>query len=51
MVGYPAHLAEGILAVSSRCQQRLPGQTAHEVAEIDREVRDALTQIGEAAGR
>jgi terminase small subunit / prophage DNA-packing protein len=38
----------GMLAVPSRCQQRLPGLTAHEVAEIDHEVRAVLTEIGGA---
>lgn len=37
----------GMLAVPSRCQQRLPGLTAHDVSEIDREVRAALTELGE----
>lgn len=34
----------GMLAVPSRCQQRLPGLTAHDVSEIDREVRAVLTE-------
>jgi phage terminase Nu1 subunit (DNA packaging protein) len=38
----------GTLAVPSRCQQRLPNLTAHDVAEIDREVRDVLNEIGYA---
>lgn len=36
----------GMSAVPSRCQQRLPGLTAHDVLEIDREVRSVLTEIG-----
>jgi len=38
----------GMLAVPSRCAQRLPGLTAHDVSEIDREVRAALTEVGTA---
>lgn len=37
----------GLLAVPSRCAARLPHLSAHEVAEIDIEVRAALTEIGE----
>ena len=36
----------GMLTVPSRCAQRLPGLTAHDVSEIDREVRAVLTEIG-----
>lgn len=36
----------GMLAVPSRCQQRLPHLTARGVSEIDREVREVLTDIG-----
>lgn len=35
-----------VLAVSSRVSQRLPHLYAHDVAEIDAEVREALTEIG-----
>jgi phage terminase Nu1 subunit (DNA packaging protein) len=35
------------LTVPSRVSQRLPHLTAHDVAEIDAEVREALTEIGE----
>lgn len=35
----------GMLAVPSRCAARLPHLTAHEVAEIDAEVRAALTRL------
>ena len=35
-----------LLAVPGRCQQRLGHLTAHDVATIDREVRDALTELG-----
>jgi terminase small subunit / prophage DNA-packing protein len=38
----------GLLAVPSRVQQRLPHLTAHDVSEIDREVRDVLTDLGSA---
>lgn len=36
----------GMLAVPSRVSQRLPHLTPHDVAEIDAEVRAALTEIG-----
>ena len=36
----------GMLAVPSRVSQRLPHLTAHDVAEIDAEVRTVLTEIG-----
>jgi len=36
----------GMLAVPSRFQQRLPHLSAHDVAEIDREIREALTEMG-----
>src|SRR5580704_15303061 len=36
----------GVLAVPSRCAQRLPHLTAHDVTEIDSEIRSALTEIG-----
>lgn len=35
-----------MLGVPGRCQQRLGHLTAHDVATIDREVRDALTEAG-----
>jgi hypothetical protein len=35
----------GMLAVPSRCAAHLPHLTAHEVAEIDAEVRAALTRL------
>jgi phage terminase Nu1 subunit (DNA packaging protein) len=35
-----------VLAVPSRVSQRLPHLQAHDVAEIDAEVREALTEIG-----
>ena len=35
----------GMLAVSSRVAQRLPHLTPHDIAEIDREVRAALSEI------
>ncbi len=38
----------GLLAVPSRCAARLGHLTAHDVVEIDAEVRAALTQIGQA---
>ncbi len=37
----------GMLALPSRCQQRLPGLTAHDVNKIDREVREMLKEIGD----
>ena len=37
----------GMLAVPSRVAQRLPHLSAHDVAEIDAEVRTVLTEIGE----
>jgi hypothetical protein len=37
-----------MLAVPSRAAQRLPHLTAHDVAEIDVEVRAALTEIASA---
>jgi phage terminase Nu1 subunit (DNA packaging protein) len=37
----------GMLAVPSRVQQRLPHLIAHDVAQIDREVRDVLAEIAE----
>jgi phage terminase Nu1 subunit (DNA packaging protein) len=36
-----------LLAVPSRAAQRLPHMTAHDVGEVDREIRDALTELGE----
>jgi phage terminase Nu1 subunit (DNA packaging protein) len=39
----------GMLAVPSRCAARLPHLTAHDVAEIDGEVRAVLTKLGETA--
>ena len=36
----------GMLAVPSRVSQRLPHLSAHDVAEIDAEVRALLTEIG-----
>jgi phage terminase Nu1 subunit (DNA packaging protein) len=36
----------GMLAVPSRVAQRLPHLTAHDVSEIDAEVRAALSEIG-----
>lgn len=35
-----------ILAVPARCQQRLPHLTAHDVSELDHELRAALTELG-----
>jgi phage terminase Nu1 subunit (DNA packaging protein) len=37
----------GMLAVPSRCAARLPHLTAHDVAEIDAEVRAVLGEVGE----
>lgn len=36
----------GMLAVPSRAAQRLPHLTAHDVAEIDAEVRAVLMEVG-----
>ena len=36
----------GMLAVPSRCAARLPHLTPHDLAEIDAEIRAALTEIG-----
>jgi phage terminase Nu1 subunit (DNA packaging protein) len=38
----------GMLAVPSRVAQRLLHLTAHDVAEIDAEVRATLSEVGEA---
>ena len=38
----------GMLAVPSWVSQRLPHPSAHDVAEIDNEVRAVLTEVGEA---
>jgi phage terminase Nu1 subunit (DNA packaging protein) len=35
----------GMLAVPSRCAARLPHLSAHDVTEIDSEVRAALTEL------
>jgi phage terminase Nu1 subunit (DNA packaging protein) len=37
----------GMLAIPSRVQQRLPHLSAHDVSEIDREIRDALSELAE----
>lgn len=37
---------KAMLALPSRVQRRLPHQTAHDVAEIDAEVRAVLTDFG-----
>lgn len=39
----------GMLAVPSRCASRLGHLTAHDVAEIDAEVRSVLMQLGEVS--
>ena len=36
----------GMLSVPSRVAQRLPHLTAHDVAEIDQEIRAVLSEIG-----
>ena len=41
-----AALRAGMLAVPSRVAARLPHLTAHDVAEIDAEIRAALAEIG-----
>jgi phage terminase Nu1 subunit (DNA packaging protein) len=35
-----------MLAVPSRASQRLPHLTPHDIGEIDREVHDTLTEMG-----
>ena len=37
-----------MLAVPSRCGARLPHLSAHDVSEIDAEVRAVLTEVGES---
>jgi hypothetical protein len=34
------------LAVPSRAAQRLPHMTAHDMGEVDPEIRDALMELG-----
>jgi terminase small subunit / prophage DNA-packing protein len=41
----------GMLALPSRLQQRLDHLTAHDVTAIDREIRDLLTELGNAGER
>ena len=41
-------IRSGMLAVPSRVSQRLPHLTAHDVAQIDIEVRAVLTELGES---
>src|SRR5262249_47839179 len=36
-----------MLAVPSRAAQRLPHLTAHDIGEVDREIRDALSELGD----
>jgi terminase small subunit / prophage DNA-packing protein len=38
-----------VLAVPPRCQQRLPHLTAHDINELDLELREALRALGEGA--
>ena len=40
-------LRAAMLAVPSRVQQRLPHLSAHDVSEIDREIRDALAGLAQ----
>jgi phage terminase Nu1 subunit (DNA packaging protein) len=42
----PRTVRAGMLAVPTRAALRLPHLAAHDVAEIDHEVRDVLTEIG-----
>lgn len=46
-LGITRRLRSRMLAVPSRCQQLLPHLTQTDAAAIDREVRDALTEIGQ----
>jgi phage terminase Nu1 subunit (DNA packaging protein) len=45
MVGILRTARAGMLAVPSRVTQRLPHLSAHDVSEIDREVREVLTEV------
>jgi phage terminase Nu1 subunit (DNA packaging protein) len=40
-------LRSGMLALPTRVQQRLGHLTAHDLAEIDREIRDTLTELSD----
>ena len=44
--GVLRYVRAGMLAVSSRVAQRLPHLTAHDVAEVDAEVRAVLAEMG-----
>jgi phage terminase Nu1 subunit (DNA packaging protein) len=41
-------LRASMLAVPSRCAARLPHLTAHDVSDIDQEIRAVLTEVGES---
>jgi terminase small subunit / prophage DNA-packing protein len=42
-----SEVRSGLLAVPSRCAQRLPHLTAHDISEVDLEIRAALTALSE----
>jgi phage terminase Nu1 subunit (DNA packaging protein) len=44
------HVRAGVLAVPSRCAQRLPHLSVHDISELDAEVRAALTELGGGTG-
>ena len=47
IVGFaPGEAQPRLLAVPSRAAQRLPHMTAHDMGEVDREIRDALMELG-----
>ena len=46
IVGFAPGGAPRLLAVPSRAAQRLPHITAHDMGEVDREIRDALMELG-----
>jgi phage terminase Nu1 subunit (DNA packaging protein) len=43
-------LRAGVLAAPVRCQQRLPHLTAHDVSELDLELRAVLTELSNGHG-
>jgi hypothetical protein len=50
MVRRAAHGVLWYIRGAERCAQRLPHLTAHDLAEIDVEVRAALTELGNGTG-
>jgi phage terminase Nu1 subunit (DNA packaging protein) len=43
-------VSAGCLAIPSRVAQRLPRLTAHDIAEVDAEIREALSTLGNGHG-